>query len=356
MFSRHVTKKLLAHIHGELTGAEAERVAAHLRRCARCREEMETLQRGDHLLRLLPSATAPAALWDRIEAALDTPPAPRRSPLRPLLPLAAALVLALGGGIAWRLLDSENTTKPSWKVARLAGAPRVGAHPIGETGRLPVGEWLQTDGSSRARLDLADIGQAEIGPNSRLRLVPSRANEHRIELARGALRAKANAPPRLFLVETPSAVAVDLGCAYTLDVDDAGGGVLRVTSGWVALERGGRASLVPAGARCATRPGVGPGTPVFEDAPAALKEALNRLDFGNGGANALGTVLAEARVSDALTLWHLLPRVEGPSERRAVTERLSALVPPPPGVTIEGVLALDKAMLDLWWEEIELMW
>ena len=30
------------------------------------------------------------------------------------------------------------------------------------------------------------------------------------------------APPRLFYVNTPSAVAEDLGCAYTLEVDDLG--------------------------------------------------------------------------------------------------------------------------------------
>jgi hypothetical protein len=36
------------------------------------------------------------------------------------------------------------------------------------------------------------------------------------------------APPRLFFVDTPSAVAADLGCSYTLEVKDDGAGVLRV--------------------------------------------------------------------------------------------------------------------------------
>ena len=71
------------------------------------------------------------------------------------------------------------------------------------------------------------------------------------------------APPRLFFVDTPAGVAADLGCAYTLEVDDHGDGLLHVTSGWVALQLKDRESMVPAGASCATRPGVGPGTPFF---------------------------------------------------------------------------------------------
>jgi hypothetical protein len=231
----------------------------------------------------------------------------------------------------------------------------VGAERIGATGRLRVGEWLVTDSTSEARIERADIGQVQIEPNTRLRLVESRPNEHRLALARGTLRARVLAPPRLFFVETPSAVAVDLGCAYSLTVDGAGQGLLQVTWGRVALVLYGRESVVPAGARCETRPGTGPGTPYFEDAPAALRQALEQLDFENGGARALAVVLAAARRRDSLTLWHLLLKIS-PAEEGLVYDRLAALVPPPPGVTREGVLQRDSRMLDLWQAEVERVW
>ena len=243
----------------------------------------------------------------------------------------------------------------TWEVASLAGRPTIGANQLEGSGRLAVGEWLETDATSRAKINVADIGQVDIGPNSRVRLVGTRSDEHRLALQRGRLHAFINAPPRLFIVETPSATAIDLGCSYTLEVDDAGRSVLHVTSGWVALELKGRESIVPAGAICVTEPGKGPGTPYFDDASARFRDALARLDFQNGGAKALSIVLAEAREYDTLTLWHLLSRVSG-AERSRVYERLATLIAPPQGVTRDGVLRLDKGMLDLWKQELEWAW
>src|SRR5207344_3028121 len=115
-----------------------------------------------------------------------------------------------------------------------------------------------------------------------------------LELAHGTLSALIWAPPRLFFVDTPSATAVDLGCAYTLTVDDAGAGLLRVTAGYVALEHEGRETVISRGQMCATRRGAGPGTPFVADAPAPLRRALDRFDFENAAA-ALSEILAHAR-------------------------------------------------------------
>ena len=68
---------------------------------------------------------------------------------------------------------------------------------------------------------------------------------------------------------------------------------------------------------------------------------------------ALSKILVESRQRDALTVWHLLARV-GESERGPVYDRLATLVPPPSGVTREGVLHLDQNMLDSWWNQLGL--
>jgi hypothetical protein len=150
-------------------------------------------------------------------------------------------------------------------------------------------------------------------------------------------------------------VAVDLGCEYTLEVDKAGNSRLHVTSGYVALERDGRESIVPAGAVCLTKKGKGLGTPFSDDATELFQKALYRFDFEGGGAAALEQVIKEANLYDALTLWHLLSRV-APADRGRVFDALAARVKPPKIVNREGVLRLDKKMLEAWWTEIETLW
>ncbi|HEY8563566.1 MAG TPA: FecR domain-containing protein [Pyrinomonadaceae bacterium] len=242
---------------------------------------------------------------------------------------------------------------PAWNVETLAGVPKIGDSKA--AGRLAVGEVLETDADARARVEVADIGNVEIAPNSRVRLVNTTRAEHRLALEKGVLKAKIFAPPRLFIVDTPSAAAIDLGCEYTLEVDPEGNSRLHVTSGFVALENGRFESIVPAGAIALTRKGKGVGTPFAEDASAKLQAALYRFDFENGGAAALAAIIEESNLYDSITLWHLLSRVEK-TEREKVFDALSRQVKPPGKVTREGVLRLDKKMLAAWWTEIENVW
>ncbi len=247
--------------------------------------------------------------------------------------------------------------KPAWDVARLEGRVKLGAESLSDRGRLALGEWLETDATSRVRIAVGTIGEVVVDPNTRVRLVEAGEKQHRLALARGTIHARIWAPPGNFVVDTPSAKAVDVGCAYTLQVDDKGAGLVRVTSGWVGFQFDGRESFIPTGALCATRPGVGPGTPYFQDAAKKLRAAIAKLDFEKTSPAerdaALRTALTAARKRDAITLWHLLSRVTN-VERSRVYDRLAALVPPPEGVAPEGILHLDKPMLDLWWNQIGL--
>ena len=88
----------------------------------------------------------------------------------------------------------------------------------------------------------------------------------------------------------------------------------------------------------------------------AFAAALDAIDAGGSPAirrDALERALAAARARDALSLWHLLARVE-PEERGRVFDRLAELVPPPDGVTRDGIAAGDRAMRDRWWDELGL--
>ena len=231
--------------------------------------------------------------------------------------MAAAAVLVLAAGAGWLALALRSST---WTVNSVAGAPAIGDRAVVTQARLKQGEWLVTDNQSRARIAVGGIGNVDVEPNTRVQLVEA-DGEHRMALDRGTIHARIWAPPKLFFVNTRAALAVDLGCAYTLQIDEQGAGLLRVTSGWVGLEREGRDAFVPEGAVCAMR-NDGPGTPRYEDAPSGYGEALTVLDFSGlddprRGA-ALELVISTARRRDAMTLWHLLTRGT-PEERAAST-------------------------------------
>lgn len=360
MFSKHVTKDISAYCHGELSSEESRQFAEHIISCVKCRTKFEEIKLGIKLAEQLPQLTAPDSLWQELESALgretETPArvVSLRSSSSPRMrmAIAAAALIVLGISFVWlyNRRTSVGPTKASWLVTRLDGAPRIGSENISSRGRLSIGEWLETDGSSRAQIAVGTIGNVEIDENTRVRLLETEPTEHRLELARGKMSARIWAPPRLFFVDTPSAVAADLGCEYTLEVDDKGDGKLQVTSGWVALQTKERESIVPEGASCETELGTGPGTPYFNDSTKEFKDALKKVDFDKdpaGRTGALAVMLDQSRPRDTLTLWHLLARVNE-DDRVRVYEKMESIAPPPAGVTREGVLKLDQKMLDQW--------
>ena len=369
MFSQHVAKELSAYCNGEIASTESRRIAEHLIACSQCREQFEEIKLGVKLAERLPQLSAPDSLWHDLQSQLDAASATALKQDRTFhqsrfvfrrqywVAVAAVLLLVVGGS-AWWFYSLES--RPFWEVVRLDGSPRIGSAAINEKGKLVLGQWLETDGASRAQIDVGSIGQVDIDANTRVRLVAAKPTEHRLELERGKMSARIWAPPRLFFVDTPAGVAADLGCAYTLEVDDNGAGILHVTSGWVALGLKDRESMVPAGASCATRPGIGPGTPYFDDAPDLFRQALSKFDFEPQDTTGskiptLDVLLEQARSRDSLTLWHLLPRVQG-NDRGRVYDRLAVLAPPPAGVTRDGVLQLNQEMLEHWKNEMQSTW
>ena len=241
---------------------------------------------------------------------------PKRSHVPYLLAIAASLLVLCGAlWIAWQ------RTRPAWDVATVQGTPSLK--------RLAKGESISTDSQSQARLNLNDVGEVEVEPNTRLSVLAIRPDEQRLAVERGTIHALIWAPPGRFIVNTPSAQTVDLGCQYTLKVDADGVGLVEVSVGWVAFENDGRESFIPADAACITRPGKGPGIPYYQDASRELIDALHRFD-ADADQPAIAVILAKARPRDAISLWHLLRRVQ-PDDRGRVYDRLAQFITVPGG-------------------------
>ncbi|HKA01637.1 MAG TPA: hypothetical protein VKE70_34225 [Candidatus Solibacter sp.] len=250
-------------------------------------------------------------------------PAPHRYWMAAAGLIAAALAL-----VVWRIPTAPETP---WQVA--------GSH-------VRRGQTLRS-GASAIRLEASAVGRVDLAPNSQLRATADK----RLALDRGELHAFIWARPTEFVVDTPSARAIDLGCEYTLNVDSAGDGLLKVSMGWVAFAVKNRESFIPAGAECRTRKKTGPGIPYFEDAPEALRDAVTAFDAGDRGA--VPTILAAARERDGLTVWHLMTRV-APADRATVYDRLAELVPMLPGASRAGVVRGENEAIDRCWDALGL--
>ncbi|MCP4805755.1 MAG: FecR domain-containing protein [Proteobacteria bacterium] len=255
------------------------------------------------------------------------------------LPIAAVALLGLAP-----VLFGPPADEPSWSMTQLEGTSICAE----ESCELAEGDWLETDADSRVMLEVADIGHMEVAPETRLRLVATGVDEHRLELAEGRVDAAVIAPPRLLIVDTPVAIAVDLGCAYTLQVDPQGNGELIVSSGWVSLETDSYVAFVPAGAEARMDAERGPGTPVFWDASEEVRVAVHLVDAGQASLHA---VLAESRPRDTLTLWHVLQR----HPQDAVVDRIVELLP---DVRVDraAVLSGDAQALEALRVELEPAW
>src|SRR6266550_1375076 len=184
--------------------------------------------------------------------------------------------------------------------------------------------------SSATLIRRTGIGYVDIAAGSVVRF----EGGNRLSLERGSIHAKTISPPGIFIVDTPHARAVDLGCEYVLSIAADGSGVLVVTAGWVALNNW-RQSLVPQGARASIDSEGRLGPAVFDDAVPEFKNAIARGD--------LKSALPMARRRDALTLINLF-RTATADERVLLYERLNQLVPAPAGVTPNWIEA--------WWPAV----
>jgi hypothetical protein len=287
-----------------------------------------------------------------------------------LVVVAAAAILTIvlvrrerggsgSGRMAQRGSDAAVTeVEPGFRYDVRGGEAALCNGKPSETGTLPVGGWLETTAGVTADVQVADIGDIQLKPGSRLRLVGTGPDQHRLELASGRLSARVVAPPRLFIIDTPVAAAVDLGCAYDMEVDADGRTHLHVTSGAVSLEGHGHVAWVPWAHEVVATPGRGPGTPFASDATPALRDALARFDAGErvwGPDDALAEVLALSTERDIVTLWNLLKRTSG-DDRVSVFARLDALAIRPEWVLEEDVLSAQPQALEDWRESLEGTW
>ncbi len=262
----------------------------------------------------------------------------------------AVIVLAL---FAYR---AYNTAKTGWQFVAEAGHPDVAGRSM-KSGVLHVGQSLETTAGERVRIQVASIGEVEVRDQSQLKLLESREGRQRLAMQYGTMHARIYAPPAVFVVDTPAARAVDLGCEYTLTVAKDGTGRISVDLGWVQLEYSDAQSLVPNGMVAEIAAGGLLTPPYYPDATPAFQKALVTWSLNHAVSEAqrpelLNTVLTEARLRDAFTLLNLFRRADSSDERARIFDRLNQLVPAPPVVKRDDVIRGVHNAVDPWWAEV----
>src|SRR4051812_34345833 len=170
MFVSHVTKDISAYCHGELSTEESKQFAEHIIACPKCRAKFEEVKLGIKLAEQLPQLSAPDHLWRELEPLLAKPvelqPARNSPGWSWQMKAAAAVLVLLSSWGVWLVyknrLNESLVDKRAWRVKRLDGTPTVGAERISNNGELAVGEWLETDGQSKAQIAVGSIGSVEV--------------------------------------------------------------------------------------------------------------------------------------------------------------------------------------------------
>jgi hypothetical protein len=205
---------------------------------------------------------------------------------------------------------------------------------------------LVTGDGSAATVKVGSIGEVQLGAGSSMRLESADVTGHRFMLERGEVHARIWAKPRFFEVATARVRAIDLGCVYTLRVDERGAASLEVYYGAVELVDQQGTTLVPAGNAAGTDSS-GRSVPWPFSSTPAFRAAAAVLSSGARDSMALAALLGGADVPASITLWHLLARVD-PSFREPIVSRLAALVAMPAGATFDGVVNLDARAMAAW--------
>lgn len=283
--------------------------------------------------------------WERELAPFRRRHGPRRVPVRYAV---AAAVIILAAAAAWFMRVPDDAVI----ITSLEGELLIDGKPASKGARVREGQRVETGRGGHVVVRAGSLGHVELVDRAALVLTSAREGRIRVRMESGDLRARIAAAPYAFRVETPGAVADDMGCAYQIVTDSAGNGWLRVTEGWVRLRSRGIDSLVVEGTEAALRTETGPGIPFREGAGPALRSLAGTITAGSvPDAGELALALQQARPEDTVTLLNLLWRAPLPVAQPIFT-RLAAQYPPPDTVVWQRFQNRDLTAVAEWWPRL----
>jgi hypothetical protein len=265
----------------------------------------------------------------------------------------SAIISTIALGIILAFLIFDSSPNKFWIVEKISGYPVIQSQIMTSQGILKVGEKLITDSESRARLIIASFGEIDIEPQTEIKFIETKSAEYQLFLSKGKISVRTWAAPKLFSIETPSAVIKDFGGIYYLTVDEKFNTKLQVKSGWVLMIADDIKSLLSTASICYADKKSGMGVPFSINATDSFKSALYNFNLETRTGNELSTILSESQKEDLSSLFHLLIRSRN-EQREKIFNRIKLLSVIPQQITQDGILNGDKDMLGRLWTQIGL--
>ncbi len=267
----------------------------------------------------------------------------RRKRISPKLILMTMFVLVIAAVFYYL-----NMGKSGWKIQTVKGTAMIGKSDVSTGSVLSDGEKLVTGPGGSAQVEVPNFGLISLTQNS----VISKDGKDGIQFLHGKIYInKTVRTSDLFSIICLGAQAKTLDAYNSYNItNNLQTASLSIDSGLVQVKGSNFSAYVPAGFTCEINKTNGVGIPYSENASPYMVQALRSYTFG-GQQYAIAQVLSVAQKSDAVSLWHLLARVEA-KYKATIFSQLASYVSPPSGLTLNSSLSLNSTQMMSWFKKI----
>ncbi len=232
-------------------------------------------------------------------------------------------------------------------IDKLYGDTFIGSNKIDNYGMLKPGEWLNTEDDSKSRIKLGVIGEIEVEPSTKIKLLKLNNSGNYFYLQSGEVKASIWGPPGRLFIDSPSGEVMDFSSTFNFRVNSSNSSLITVKSGWTAIHFNDKYVIIPAGNECNINNEIG--IPFNINSTKEFKEKLN--DFENGKTVAITELISKANKADLISLWYLLiPSSQ--NERKEIFNKIKQLDPKVKKIDAEKILSLNETEMNLLWETL----
>jgi len=251
---------------------------------------------------------------------------------------------------AYFLYDFLNTNLP-WQLNLNYGNYQVGT--VGKNASIDLDETLTTFDSTKVTMIIPNAGRIEIGSFSSIKVIKGKDSDNVISLLSGKVYGNCKIDdPRLTIKTNTADIEVVAG-KFSAEINDYGDLYIVTNNGKLKITTPNRELLLMKDHRCKISSSGIVGIPIHIKANHQLAEILEQINYDDKKVNSYGLILQLSSPVDGITLLHLIMKAKSVEERLPLFEKLNEFYPLVPGITKEGILKLDKVMLDAWQRDIE---
>ncbi len=234
-------------------------------------------------------------------------------------------------------------------IDKLYGDIFIDSKKIDNYGMLKPGDWLNSAENSKSRIKLGVLGEIEIEPSTKIKLLQVNASGNYFYLQSGGIKASIWGAPKHLLIDSPTGEIIDFGSTFNYKVNSDKNSILKVESGWAAIHFNSQFVIVPAGNECETNNEIG--IPFSINRSKEFKQKLK--DFENHEVVSMSELIKYAGKVDLISLWYLLMS-SSKNERQEIFNKIKQLDPKAGNVLVGNIIKLDENEMNQLWETLGL--